>query len=283
MIIDFHTHTYPEPIAKAIIEKLSGPTNVQAYTDATVNGLEQSSIKNNIAKSIVLPVVTSPKQTTSVNKVAIETNSKYEHVISFGGIHPDNENYKEILNGLLEEGIKGIKLHPFFQRINFDDIRYMRIVDYASEIGLITSVHAGLDINDMIPEYSAVSHVRNLLKTVKPDKMILAHMGGHLTWDAAEDMILEYLAEVPGNKSLYLDTAFCLPSPIASQNIDRDFLKKEQFVRMVREIGADRVLFGTDSPWTDQGPSIEAVSASGLDSTELSQIFYENAAKLLGL
>jgi len=281
MIIDFHTHTYPDHIAKAIVEKLSGPTNVKAYTDATASGLEQSALLNDIEKCVVLPVATSPRQTDSINRAAIETNLRSDRLVSFGAVHPDNDNYREILSGLVSEGVKGIKLHPFFQRIDFDDIRYMRIVDCACELGLIISVHAGFDINDTIPEYAAVPHIRNLLKSVKPDKMILAHMGGHLDWDAAEDMICEYLSDAPGCSSLYLDTAFSLPSPIASQNIDREFLKKEQFLRIVRSIGAEHVLFGTDSPWTDHGPSIQAIRESGLNDKEISLILYDNAKGLL--
>ena len=55
------------------------------------------------------------------------------------------ENYKEILKEIKNLGLKGIKLHPDYQDMYFDDIRYEHIVDTASELGLITVVHAGAD------------------------------------------------------------------------------------------------------------------------------------------
>lgn len=282
-IIDFHTHIYPSNIAKRIIEQLSGPSNVKAFTDATESGLIASCKKNNISKSIVLPVVTNPSHTESINKIASETNKRNGQIISFGGIHPDNADYKAIISGLSKEKIPGIKLHPVFQKTNIDDIKYMKIIDCACENGLIISIHAGFDINDPSASYSSVSHIKNMLETIHPTKMILAHMGGHLCWDEAEAMLSEYLSGISENESLYLDTAFSLPSPILSQNIDYEFLTKEQFLRIVRLIGSEKVLFGTDSPWTDQGPSIEAIINSGLTEKEISRILGENAKNLLNI
>lgn len=281
MIVDFHTHTYPDSLAPKVISSLAGPSGVKAYTDATNLGLIASSEKNGIDKSILLPVVTNPATTDAINRSALEVNEKNGCLLSFGGIHPDNENYRSILKFLVENGFKGIKLHPVFQKTNLDDIRYMRITECACELGLIVSVHAGLDINDASAKYSSVPHMRTLLKTVKPDRIILAHMGGHLCWQTAEDMILEYRSEVPENKCVYLDTAFCLPSPVDSENINYEFLSKEQFVRIVREIGSDHILFGTDSPWTDQGSSLEAIRQTGLTQKEIFRILGENAKDLL--
>lgn len=283
MIIDFHTHTYPAHIAKRIMFRLSGPSHVQVYTDGTNEGLIQSCEKNDISACVLLPVATTPAQTEDINRIAIETNQHGGRLISFGGLHPDNTDYKTILRNLSREGVPGIKLHPFFQKTYMDSRKYVDILDCACEYGLITSFHVGYDINDPIPEYSTIPHVRNLLKTVRPDKMILAHMGGHLCWEEAEEMLEEYLSGTSEKGSLYLDTAFSLPSPIPSQNIDYEFLSRERFLRMVRLIGSDRVLFGTDSPWTDQGPSIEAIQNSGLTKKEISQILYENGKNLLNI
>ena len=281
MVIDFHTHTYPPKLASVIKAQLSAPKGLLSFTDGTAAGLEDACIKNDVEKCVVLPIVSNPVRTNKDNRHAAELNEKGGRLISFGGIHPDNEDYREILTGLANEGFIGIKLHPVFQRVDFDDIRYKRIVDCACEKGLLVSVHAGLDVNDPDAYYASVPHVRNLLMDVKPERIVLAHMGGHLSWDEAEDMLTEYLAVAPSGSSVYLDTAFCLPSPVASQNIVRNFLSNEQFVRITRLVGADHVLFGTDSPWTDQGPAMDAIKNSGLTEKEISRILYENAKDLL--
>jgi len=285
MIIDFHTHTYPDKIAEMVIKKLTNGVSNTAFTNGTEKGLEESCIGNQIDKAVVLPVVTNPKQVETVNRIAIETNMKKGKLISFGGLHPDNTEYRRIIHNLEMEGVAGIKLHPIFQGVDFDDIKYLRIMDCAYEYGLIVSVHAGLDVTNPTLMTASVEKIRKVLKAVTPRKLILAHMGGHLCWNEAEGMLADYLASAPLGSELYLDTAFSLPSPIASQNVLKqyDFLSNEQFLRLVRLIGADHVLFGTDSPWTDQGPSIDAVRNSGLTEKEISRILYENGRELLSL
>ena len=111
--------------------------------DSTYTGLCKSAEQAKVDVSIALPAVTKVSQIESVNRFA----SRYLEgsVISFGGIHPEASNYKDILHDIKSMGLKGIKLHPDYQDTYFDDIRYERIIDRASELGLITVVHAGAD------------------------------------------------------------------------------------------------------------------------------------------
>lgn len=51
---------------------------------------------------------------------------------------------------------------------------------------------------------------------------------------------------------------------------------------MVRDHGADRILFGTDSPWCDQKQSKEWILHTDLTGEEKEKILGENARKLLG-
>ena len=59
-------------------------------------------------------------------------------------------------------------------------------------------------------------------------------------------------------------------------------LGEEQFVRLVRTFGADRVLFGTDSPWDGQGEALARLRALPLTGEELEAILGGNAQRLLG-
>lgn len=283
MIIDFHTHTYPKHLTKRIVDTLSAPSGVKIFTDATITGLTKSCEINNVDKSIVLPVATNPKQTEVLNRIALETNETSDRLISFGAIHPDNADYRKIISSLHSNGIKGIKLHPVFQHTPADDIRYKRIIECACEYGMIMSIHAGPDISNPTSDASLVFRIRNMLLDVKPDKMILAHMGGHFTWDEAEDMIAEYKSVTSEKCSLYIDTAFCLELPGEYDDFNHPFIKNDQFIRICRSIGIDKVLWGTDSPWTDQGDSIRGIQNSGLTKEEISRILGLNARDLLAL
>lgn len=282
MIIDFHAHTFPEQIAGRAVAKLSASAHIKNYSDGTLVGLKRSMKTAGIDYAVLLPVVTKPAQQEDINRLAIETNERFREtgILSFGGIHPDNDNYREIIKNLKAHGIRGIKLHPVFQGTYFDDIRYLRIMECACENGLIILTHAGFDASFPKADLVTPAHIRRAYEQVHPDKLVLAHMGGWWDWAAVEELLADC--------KVYLDTAFTL-SPMRANTGDNSTshdhapLGREQFLRMVKTFGSDYILFGTDSPWSDLTESLKLVQESGLDPTELSAVLGENAARLLAL
>jgi uncharacterized protein len=51
----------------------------------------------------------------------------------------------------------------------------------------------------------------------------------------------------------------------------------------MRGHGVDRILFGSDGPWTDAGAELAELDQLGLTSDELEAVLWRNAARLLGL
>ena len=177
-------------------------------------------------------------------------------------------------------GIKGIKLHPAYQGYDFDDIRYMRIIDKAAELGLIVLTHAGMDIG--IPEhnYCSTAHIRHVMQEVGPDKLVLAHMGGWQGWrDVANN-----LADLP----VYFDTAFSmgdiLPAPNTTRAEEESHnMNKQQFAFLAHTLGTDKLLFATDCPWSSQSESLAFLRDCEFTEQELADILGNNAQKLLKL
>ena len=71
MIIDFHTHIFPDKIAESAINILSKKSNLVPQTNGTVLDLQNKTKEVGIDYSLVLPVVTSPKQTKSINDFSL--------------------------------------------------------------------------------------------------------------------------------------------------------------------------------------------------------------------
>ena len=193
-------------------------------------------------------------------------------------MHPDYENYRAELSRIKSEGVAGVKLHPAYQNTDLDDIRYMRIIECACELDLAVIVHAGLDIGIMPYNFSSVKHICNVLKTVAPEKLILAHLGGWKGWNDVESTLC--------GENVYMDTAFVLgayevPEGMSVPEEETKMLTDEQFTRMVKKHGADKILFGTDSPWSDQKKTLTKIKALIPDSEEQTQILSANAQKLL--
>lgn len=268
MVIDFHTHVFPDKIAGKTVEYLKNVAQIPAYTDGTVNGLLSSMEEAGFGCSVILPVVTAAKQFDSIIRFADEINEKYsgkdrkQRLLSFGGIHPDSPDYKQQLRVLKEYGFKGIKLHSDYQRVDFDDIRYKRIVSEATALGFIVSVHAGIDIGYPNPVHCTPQKSLEVIKDVQPEKLVLAHCGGWKMWDDVERFLV--------GRQVYFDTAFTQGS-----------MEKEQFLRILGHHGSHRILFATDSPWSGQKESREWLCDMGISGNQLEQILHENAEELL--
>ena len=265
MVIDFHTHIFPDKIAAKTIEHLAQVGGIKAATDGTLSGLLSSMERCGVDMSVILPVATKPSQFESIQGFAKSINEQYQgKLLSFGGIHPDCEDYKKELDTIKNMGFKGIKIHPDYQGVMIDDIRFMRIIEYASELGLIILTHAGVDIGLPEPVHCPPKKMRKVLDKIKPEKMVLAHLGGWSQWDE----VFEYLA----GENVFMDTAFIYNA-----------ISKEQFMNILEKHGSEKILFATDSPWSDMAKGIEWIKELSLPQGVEENILSGNAKRLLGI
>lgn len=279
MIVDFHTHTYPEKIAAKTVELLMSRSGSITAVNGTLDDLKCSMKRCGVDVSVVLPVATAARQTEKINQTALAVTEQFEQtgVWSFGAIHPDNENYREILHWISDHGLKGIKLHPDYQDAFLNDIRYKRIISCASELGLIVVVHAGVDIGLPDVVHCTPDMAVEILDEIAPDKLVLAHLGGWQMWDEVEQKIC--------GRKVYLDTAFSYGEIMWQPNVEHRWrlASKEQFLGIIKKHGSDKILFATDSPWSDQKQSIDDIMMLPISDEEKKQILGGNAVKLLAL
>lgn len=268
MLIDFHTHTFPDKIAARTIEILLA--NVEkmrmaeatAYNDATVSGLLNSMNEYGVDYSVVMPIATTPRQSETINRVAAETNAM-DRLFSFGSVHPLQEDWERTVYDIKEKGLPGIKLHPEYQQMFIDSKESIRILKLCEKLGLLVTLHTGQDIGIAPPVHCMPEALRRVLDyEVEGSNIIAAHMGGWREWDGVE----KYLVGTP----IMLDTAY----------VSGD-LPKEQFERIVKTHGADKILYATDSPWERPDMTVEYINSTSLSEVEKSMIFSENAKKLL--
>ena len=268
MILDFHTHIFPDAIAERSLIGLEGVCHIKPSTDGKQLGLISSMDQAGVEKSVVLPVVTKPSQFESVNRFAVQVNETHgDRLISFGGIHPDGGDYRAELKQIRDMGLLGIKLHPDYQHVMIDDIRNMRIIDYANELGLIVVTHAGVDVGYPEPVHCSPEATRRMLDQVRPEKMVLAHMGGWKMWD----QVLEYLV----GQNVYLDTAFCLDRSREGK------ISQEKWQQILDGHDHSKILFASDSPWSDVRGDIAGLMELVPDEKVREDIFWNNGQKLL--
>ena len=278
MIIDFHTHTFPEKISESVVGQLSRQAGIAAFSDGTNAGLLRSMKRSGVDLSVIQPVATSPAQVIKVNDVSQRLNEQYEgRLLSFACIHPDFENPAEELRRVRAHGFKGIKLHPIYQGVDLTDIRMLRIIGTAAELGMIVLTHAGDDIGFPGVVHCSPEMCREVVREIGDFPFVLAHMGGWRKWD----LVPELLAET----SVFLDCAFSMGSidVLPGIPLQPDMLDEAEMTRFIRLFGANRILYASDSPWTDQGESIAFLSRLPVTDAEKKAILGGNAARLLKL
>ena len=184
MVIDFHTHIFPDKIAGATINALSTNASIPPHSDGTLSGLLLQMAECGVDISVNLPVLTKARQFDSVLDFGLDLNQKSytgPRIIAFAGMHPDILDYEGALHKIKELGFLGIKLHPDYQGTFFDDERYIKILSVAKALDLITVTHAGLDGAFVgHPIKCTPCRVLKVLDALGGyDKLVLAHLGGN--------------------------------------------------------------------------------------------------------
>jgi predicted TIM-barrel fold metal-dependent hydrolase len=270
MIIDFHTHAFPEKIAARTIETLIANTArisdypMKNHTDGTASGLIAAEKRAGVDLAVVLPIVTNPRHTETVNRVAMETNAKAEGLYSFGSLHPCDPDAVSWLDKLARDGFAGIKLHPEFQDYYADGKEAFEIYRRAAEYGMTVVFHAGRDIGYLPPVKTTPDMLLRIVDKIPDIKIVAAHLGGWMMWD-------EVAAKLCGSP-IYFDTAFI-----------SDFIEPSLARDIINAHGAEKVLFGSDAPWEDPAHALEFLNSLDLDPNDLKKICGENAAGLLGI
>ncbi|MBR4072313.1 MAG: amidohydrolase [Clostridia bacterium] len=264
MIIDFHTHAFPDTLAERAIASLvkGSGGKYPPCSDGTVKGLLNNMDKFGVDISVVQPVITKVSQLKSLNEWA--KSIECANIISFGGIYPHTEDYKADIDFVCSLGLKGLKFHPEYQNFTVDAPEMLKIYDYALSKGLILLFHAGFDPAFPPPFHSNPKAFADIADEMQGGNIVVAHLGGQQQWDD----VAEHLA----GKDVYLDTSMGFK-----------YYTEEQFLKIAEKHGTDKILFGSDSPWSRADEEIAKLKSLPLAQNQIENILYLNAKKLLGI
>ena len=263
MLIDFHTHAFPERIAQRAVSSLAhGSGGMVPQTDGTLDSLKEQMDKDGVDISVVLSIATNPKQQHSVNDFAMEMN-RDDRIVAFGSVHPNAPDAIAELERMAAAGLKGVKFHPEYQCFYADEERMKPIYRKISQLGLITTFHAGQDIGFAPPYHCLPEHLLGALRWLDTP-VVAAHWGGYCCGAEVIDKLC--------GENLYFDLSFgygCIPKPSAQAILDKH--------------GPDRLLFGSDMPWHRPEWELRLLHSLNISPEDQEKILWKNAAKLLNL
>ena len=260
MLFDFHTHLFPDQLAPKALPKLAATFGANPFTDGTVSGTRAAFQQWGVTGATVMHIAVKPGQQETVNNFAASIQG--DGLYSFGSVHPKDPHAVEEIRRVASLGLHGLKFHPDYQGVPADDACMDPLLEEAEKLGLPVLFHTGPDPIDPQHPLSRSERIAHLLERFPNLTIIAAHMGGLNAPEEAEAFLL--------GKNLYIDTAMA-----------HTFLTPEQFERMVRLHGIDRVLFGSDCPWSRSNDGVAFIEQTSLSTEEKEAIYWKNAYRLL--
>ena len=259
-IIDFHTHAFPDELAQRAMAALHDGIEVQACLDGRLSSLLSSMDNAGVSASVICCIATRPGQFDSILNWCIQVSS--DRIIPFASIHPDDDNVDDKIQQIIDAGIKGVKLHPYYQDYIADEDCAMQLYESLSKAGLIVVSHAGLDFAFDHDDRSSPERMLNITEQFGDLKLVISHLGGWQQWDQVEELII--------GKDVHLEISYSL-----------QYLPADRARKMILNHPAQYVLFGTDSPWDDQALAAERLRQLDLPPERLDLILHKNAEVFL--
>ncbi len=263
-IIDFHTHAFPDALAEravqVLLEEGQKKYDVNAYLDGKISSLISSMDKNGIEKSIICSIATRPSQFDPILNWSKQIMS--ERIIPFPSLHPESPDAVEQVKQIRAESFKGVKFHPYYQDFTIDEERLLPIYRQLEREGLIVVMHTGFDLAFDRARKCDPEKILRVLEAFPDLKLVTTHLGAWEDWEEVEKHL--------SGKRIYMEISFSL-----------DCMPKETARRIIMNHPQDHILFGTDSPWADQGKAIEGLKGLELGQEMEDRILRGNALKLL--
>jgi len=260
MIIDFHTHIFPDKVAAAAIPKLERAGGITAYTNGTRQGLLDSMARAGVDKSVVCTIATRPEQFEPILNWAAKFAD--DRLIPFASVHPAAPDCLGQIDRIKKAGFKGIKMHPYYQDFYLDEPRLIPIYERISAHGLILLLHTGFDLAFPQTRRADPARIVQVAERFPELKLVASHLGAWRLWDEVRDILC--------GREIYMDISFAL-----------DFLTPAAARNIIINHPADFLLFGSDSPWTDQRATLDLLNRLGLETELQDKILGGNASRLL--
>ena len=258
-IIDAHCHIYPAKIAAKAVAAIGNFYNIKMSEDGTSAALIAEGAKIGVEKYVVHSTATTVHQVRSINDYIHGEMLAHPEFIGFMTLHNEMEDgaIESEVELALSRGMKGVKLHPDFQKFNIDDAENI----YRVTAGRLPVL---LHMGDKRYDFSSPLRLRKMAEKYPEQIFIGAHFGGYSVWDK-----VECLKDLP---NVYFDTSSSLWA-----------LDKARASDLIHRFGHERYFFGTDFPMWKHDEELKRFLALDLTEEEREDILYRNAAKLLGV
>jgi uncharacterized protein len=283
---DVHTHAYPKQDRALVVERtmeLDGhlppdsPYKWAIFNDGSVESLVKEEKKAGLDGFVLLPISGRSNGSSRVNRWVAKKARIFPQIIPFASLTPLSITSEADLKEALALGLKGIKLHPFLQRINPLDPKTLACLEMIQPAGLpilmdsmnLTGVrrykpHMAPLLDYWEPFETGPTQIATLAKTFPRITFIAAHLGCLYGWDQ--------LGPLYDLENVYFDLSYVL-----------EILQPQQIKKLIYQKGLDRLLYGSDAPWRVPAQSWQLFLDLNLPAADFEKIAGQNLQELLKL
>jgi len=207
------------------------------------------------------------------NVEACASVKEHPELLPFVSIDPwvlgPDEARDHLMDLVQNHGARGIKLHSVSQRFLMGDKRMWPVYDACVELDIAIAAHTGRALGES--QYSEPRAFADVYRAFPRLKLIMAHLGNG-SWRQTKE-----LADAFPNA--IFDTSEITEwygAPLAPT--------REELGRLIKDVGPERVMLGTDFPWWTPAHCAEEVLALPVLSAEEKEgILGANAVRILGI
>lgn len=275
-IIDGHVHTFSsDEVAKKIIDSFNNIYDI-AFNNpgsGTIDDVLANMDSEGIDRTVMANFAP-PKILHENNLWTIDTAKENNRLIPLVSFHPDMKGRLwSFLECYMNEGAKGVKLHPMAQGFEPLNRRFEEIYRYCSDTRFPVVFHCGRVANARLNEYSDLDRILPVIDRYPEIPFILTHM--------ADGNVNDVIKTANNYTNVYFDTSIVITGypPIMKTNIP-SWLDDGEVVDVINTIGADRIIFGSDYPWGSPGHDAVRIMGMKLNDMQKRLIFSENSVRI---
>jgi predicted TIM-barrel fold metal-dependent hydrolase len=302
--IDAHTHIHMTAAeSRAFLERLHYPVRFEGTAEESLPMMDRAGIRTTMivpwipARQLLDEMLTASAgkrdreallqelgaRWSTYNRWAAQTSrqsaGRFTTLVAVDPVLFGEQWTRQEIDTHLREGAIGLKITPLFIGAYADDPRMSVLWEEANrrQLGVLTLSTGPLPAQAMsplglTPAHTDINHPRTfepILKAYPRCRIVLAHMGS-----GAEVEVARLTGLYP---NLFCDTSMWL------DHIDKPGgPSMAEAVRVFRDIGTDRILFGTNYPIMDPGEFINIILRMPLGEDERRQILVDNFTRAYG-
>lgn len=256
-VADAHAHIYPGKIADKATASVGTFYELPMENIGLPHILKEAGTAAGVDHFLVSSVATKLEQSRSISEFIAAKCRDYKEFTGLGAWHQDITDIDGEFDYIMKLGLKGIKVHPDFQRFNIDDEKMLDVYKEANRRGLPVLFHTG----DNRMDFSSPERLARVVDKIPDFVCIAAHLGGYRRREEARNVLK--------GSNVYIDTSSSF-----------FYVTNEEAKESISHFGVDRTMFGTDFPMWSPDTELNRFFELGFSEEDNRKILFDNFAAL---